>query len=233
MTSYQIFRDIIHGNHAWHVETATWSLETCPKLKICPATFEMINLDTQLHHVNKPTQPRPFQCLDKIIKDVCYQFDYVIFDCPPNMYMTTQNAIFCADFILIPTLPDFLSKAGLRKLVGFLTDLRDQFLLYDTDSARIAGVIINNFDITMKTLIPEIDEISAYVEQAKHESKVFLKQARVFEQRMHKRAHIAKAPDESLPITMAFPTSKAAAEFRLLTREIMEVLGDDPAIRTS
>ena len=128
-TSYQMFLDIIQGSHAWAVDTATFSPDGCPRLQIYPASFDMLDLDTQLHHaLNKPIHPKPFQCLDIRIKKICGQFDYVIFDCPPNMYMTIQNVLFCADYVLIPTCPDSLSTTGLKKLVSFLKELRDQFL---------------------------------------------------------------------------------------------------------
>lgn len=224
-TSYQIFMDIIQGSHAWGVDASTFSLPDCYNLKICPATFDMLDLDTQLHHaLNKPIHPKAFQCLDIQVKKICGQFDYVIFDCPPNMYMTTKNGLFCADYILIPTLPDFLSTTGLKKLVGFLKELRDQFLLHDSKTAKIAGIIINMFDVKKRTLIPLIQEIEAYVSQAKHENDIFLRTARVFDSRIRNLADIAKAQDAHLPISMAIPTSKATQDFIQLTVQLMEVL---------
>jgi chromosome partitioning protein len=224
-TSYQIFTDIIQGSHAWGVDTSTFSLESCPKLKICPATFDMLDLDTQLHHaLNKPIHPKPFQCLDIQVKKICSQFDYVIFDCPPNMYMTTKNGLFCADYVLIPTLPDFLSTTGLKKLVGFLKELRDQFLLFDPEPAKIAGITVNMFDPRKTTLVPLIQEVEAYVNQTKHENDIFLRKATVFESRIRNLNDIAKSQEAHLPVSLALPTSKAAEDFIQLTAQIMEVI---------
>jgi chromosome partitioning protein len=224
-TSYQIFLDIIQGSHAWAVETATFSPDGCPRLQICPATFDMLDLDTQLHHsLDKPIHPKPFQCLDIQIKKICGQFDYVILDCPPNMYMTTKNALFCADYVLIPTLPDFLSTTGLKKLVGFLKDLRDQFLILDPETARIAGIIVNMYDARKSTALPLIHEIEAYVDETKHENDVFLQKARVFDQRIRNLSGIAKAQDAGLPVSLAFPTSQASHDFIQLTDQIMGVV---------
>ena len=62
-TSYQIFLDIIMGSHAWSIDSSTFSHKMCPNLLVCPATFDMLDLDTQLHHaLNKPSHPKPFQC---------------------------------------------------------------------------------------------------------------------------------------------------------------------------
>lgn len=224
-TSYQIFLDIIQGSHAWTVETATFRPAGSASLHICPATFDMLDLDTQLHHsLNKPIHPKPFQCLDIQIKRICSQFDYVIFDCPPNMYMTTKNALFCADYVLIPTLPDFLSTTGLKKLVGFLKELRDQFLLLDPETARIAGIVVNMYDARKSTMRSFIQELEAYVNQTKHENDVFLPKARVFDQRIRNLSDIAKAQGAKLPVSMAFPTSQASHDFIQLTDQIMGVV---------
>lgn len=229
-TSYQIFLDIIQGSHAWAVDTATFSPDGCPRLQVCPATFDMLDLDTQLHHaLDKPIHPKPFQCLDIQIKKICGQFDYVILDCPPNMYMTTKNALFCADYVLIPTWPDFLSTTGLKKLVGFLKELRDQFLLLDPETARIAGIIVNMFDARKTTQLPQIQEIEAYVNQTKHENDTFLPRAKVFDQRIRNLSDIARSQDARLPVSMALPTSKATQDFIQLTAEIMGVVDDGRA----
>jgi len=224
-TSYQIFLDIINGSHAWSIDHSTFAHPSCPNLRVCPATFDMLDLDTQLHHgLARPLHPKPFQCLDIQIKRVCSQFQYVILDCPPNMYMTTKNALFCADHVIIPTLPDFLSTAGLKRLVGFLKELRDQFLLYDSAPIKIAGIVINMFDQKKKLMKETIEDLEAYIEENKHTADVFLKKAKVFGQRIRNLNDMAKAQDERKPVNIAFPTSEASRDFIQLTDQIMGVM---------
>jgi chromosome partitioning protein len=224
-TSYQIFLDIINGAHAWGIEESTFKHPACQRLYVCPATFDMLSLDTQLHHaLSKPIHPKAFQCLDIQIKKICSQFDYIIFDCPPNMYMTTQNALFCADHIIIPTLPDFLSTAGLKRLVGFLKDLREQFLLFDTDPAKIAGVVINMFNKNKKLMQSTIEEIEGYMEAEKHSNAIFSKKAKVFRPYICNLNDVAKAQEEQKPVNIAFPVCDASKDFIQLTDQIMRSL---------
>ncbi len=221
-TSYQIFLDIINGSHAWGIEESTFQHPSCRSLHVCPATFDMIELDTQLHYsLTRPMHPRPFQCLDIIIKKICSQFDYVIFDCPPNMYMTTRNALFCADYVIIPTFPDFLSTAGLKRLVGFLKELRDQFLLLDTDPVKIVGVVINMFDAKKNLMKAKIEEMEAYVKEKKHDGHIFSKNARVFQPWMRNLNDVAKSQDERKPVSIAFPVCDSSRDFIQLTDQIM------------
>lgn len=45
------------------------------------------------------------------------KFDFVILDCPPNLYHVTKNAIAMSDYYLVPCIPDGLSTVGLWQLV--------------------------------------------------------------------------------------------------------------------
>jgi len=223
-TSHQIFLDVIMGAKAWSIQNSTLKLDYCPGLRLSPATFQMLDLDNQLHGVNKPLQPKPFQCLDVMIKPVCYAFDYVIFDCPPNTYLTTQNALFCADHIIIPTVADFLSTAGLKHLVGWLADQRDAYLLYDPHPAQVTGIVINLFNGTKKGMKDTVDELSAYVAEKRHSEPIFSKNAQVFPQMIHNLADVAKAQEQAMPVSVAFPTGNSSKDFIQLTHQIMGVV---------
>ena len=224
-TSYQIFLDIINGAHAWDVVTSTFRPEACPRLFLSPATFDMMELDIQLTHaLNKPIHPKPFQCLDIQIKKIAGQFDYVILDCPPNMYMTTLNALYCADYALIPTIADFLSTAGLRRLVGFIEKRQGDFLLYDRSPVKIAGIVINKYDGRKIGMKETVEELERYVREKKPTDKVFTSNADVFSEKLRLLADVAMAPEQSLPVTIAYPKSHAAEDCVLLTHKIMEVL---------
>jgi len=140
------------------------------------------------------------------------------------MYHTTKNAIFCADFVIIPSIPDFLGTAGLKRLVGFLHELRDQFLQHDNQPARIAGIVFNMFSKAKKSMKLQVDEIESYIEETKHTKKVFLKNAKVFHPPITNLDAIAKAHGQRLPVNMVFPTHDASTNFVLLTKDIIGVL---------
>jgi chromosome partitioning protein len=225
-TSYQIFQDIIAGSHAWNLHDSTFELDPCPNLRVCPATYDMLDLDTQLHYaLNSPSHPKPFQCLDIVIKPWCNGFDYVILDCPPNMYQITRNALYCADYVLIPTVPDFLSTAGIKRLVEHIRGLRDQFLLFDTDPVKIGGIIISMYEMGRHTTMdPFVGEIDAYLTEQKSYNHVLTDKSEVFQQKIRRLSAIAQAQERNLPVTIAFPDSEASRDVIRLTNRIMEVV---------
>ncbi len=60
---------------------------------------------------------KPYLFLQKVIKVVRNRYDYILIDCPPNLYMMTQNALIVSDYYIITTIPEYLSLIGLRILI--------------------------------------------------------------------------------------------------------------------
>lgn len=51
-----------------------------------------------------------------VIKEVEDNYDYILIDCPPNIYLMTQNALLASRWYVVTTIPDHLSTIGLRIL---------------------------------------------------------------------------------------------------------------------
>ena len=54
--------------------------------------------------------------LRRIFKEVQDQYDYILIDCPPNLYLMTQNALIAANWYVVTAIPDHLSTIGLNIL---------------------------------------------------------------------------------------------------------------------
>jgi chromosome partitioning protein len=52
----------------------------------------------------------------KAIREVEENYDYILIDCPPNLYLMTQNALLASDWYLVTAIPDHLSTIGLSIL---------------------------------------------------------------------------------------------------------------------
>ena len=54
--------------------------------------------------------------LTQVIEEVSDRYDWVIIDCPPNLYLMTQNALHASDYYVVTAIPDHLSTIGLNIL---------------------------------------------------------------------------------------------------------------------
>ena len=55
--------------------------------------------------------------LREVIREVEEKYDYILIDCPPNLYLMTQNALTASDYYVITAIPDHLSTIGLSILI--------------------------------------------------------------------------------------------------------------------
>ena len=61
---------------------------------------------------------RDREFLAKAINEVRNEYDYVLIDCPPNLYLMTQNALIASDYYIVTAIPDHLSTIGLNILIN-------------------------------------------------------------------------------------------------------------------
>ena len=54
--------------------------------------------------------------LVEVIEEVQDRYDWVVIDCPPNLYLMTQNALHASDYYVVTAIPDHLSTIGLTIL---------------------------------------------------------------------------------------------------------------------
>lgn len=92
---------------------------------------------------------REWLFLKEAFAEIQDSYDYVLIDCPPNIYMMTQNALVASDYYVIPTIPEFLSTIGIRILNDKLEVIRQSFSSVanmagasDTAVAAFGGIVL-------------------------------------------------------------------------------------------
>ena len=91
-------------------------------LDLLPADFSYRNLDISLDHQKKST--KQIKELSKLFKG---EYDYIFFDCPPNITLVSENVFVAADTILLPIIPTVLSMRTYKTLLSFFKE--DNFKL--------------------------------------------------------------------------------------------------------
>lgn len=61
----------------------------------------------------------------KLLKEVEDVYDYILIDCPPNLYLMTQNALAASRWYVVTAIPDHLSTIGLTILQNKVSKIGD------------------------------------------------------------------------------------------------------------
>lgn len=143
-------------NRAFNIKNIIWKdpIEKAGKkvvegLDLIPSDVELLGIDLDLqlktatsndletvarHYVRQRT------ILHNALEIIKEDYDYIIIDCPPNLYLVTQNALATSDYYVITALPDHLSTIGLSILQSRINKL-------NKDISHAAGIIGENISI--------------------------------------------------------------------------------------
>ena len=83
-------------------------------LDILPANMNFRDFDVFLSRM-KRSQSR----LEKVLRRVKGDYDYIVLDCPPNISTLSENIFRTADAIVVPVIPTTLSERTFEQLIEF------------------------------------------------------------------------------------------------------------------
>ena len=85
-----------------------------PGLDLVPTTFNLVDLESEF--VGDPKRP-PYVVFQEQLAEVEANYDFILFDCPPNILRASQCGVFVSNEIYVPSNPDALSLIGFTLLV--------------------------------------------------------------------------------------------------------------------
>ncbi len=80
--------------------------------------------------------------LDRALKQVREDYDFILIDCPPQLSILTINALSCADGVLIPVKTDYLAYRGLTQLQDSIQEIQELI----NPGLQVLGVIATLHD---------------------------------------------------------------------------------------
>jgi chromosome partitioning protein len=179
-------------------------------LHLLPSDIGLIDIDIYLDGL-------PMKGLDILSREIAKvrsDYDYVICDCPPNLYSLTKNGLFATDYYIIPVLPDYLSTLGIYELINRVE------LLEKAIGKRIdcRGIIFTRIDRRYS-----IHETRMH--QIRHDDKLLKRDITPFENPIRNIASIQYAADYCLPLCVYAPSSPAASDFEAVAEEFIKRVG--------
>ncbi|MBI4964890.1 MAG: AAA family ATPase [Desulfomonile tiedjei] len=207
-----------------------------PLFHLLPASFHLITLEDRIFKREGMRRLRDSyqQCdewryLEKYRDRLKGLFDYTILDCPPNLYNVAKNALFAADYVIIPCTPDSLSTVGLRLLIHELEEAIRRRLKYETALRlpTILGVALTRYRATVGDHQAGVDSIVSTVSQLRTSgSMVVDSQTAVFtSQPLREYIAHSETVQHSQPLCLYDAKCKAYGDVKALTQALVEALG--------
>jgi chromosome partitioning protein len=143
--------------------------------------------------------------LDKALRAIEEDYDFVCIDTPPSLGLLTINALTAADKVIVPVQCEYLSMRGLIQLQNTLSMIREN-LNPDVDIAGILPTMVDSRTIHAKEAIQILEENFG---------------DRVFGARIRKTIRFAEAPVKGMSVLKYDPSGTAADAYRQLAKEVL------------
>jgi chromosome partitioning protein len=173
-----------------------------PGLDLIPTTFNLVDLESDLESGN-PEQP-PYSIFHEQLQALEDHYDYILFDCPPNILRASQCGVYSSNEIYVPANPDALSLVGFTLLVEKLQKFHRASASFRTSGmgvpAEIRGIIFNSIKGNVDIEVPKI-RMQLRLNQFRTQKKVSA-QAKIFSAQVRDANIVRRAVTLGLPVAL-------------------------------
>lgn len=169
-------------------------------LDIIPANIELAGAEVEL--VYKKNREK---MLDKALKTIKNNYDYITIDCPPSLGLITINALAGSDSVIIPIQSEYYAMEGLSQLMNSIKLVQKHL----NNNLVIDGVVVTMYD--GRALISK--QIAAEIH------KYFGK--KMFNTVIPRNIRISEAPSHGVPVMLHDPKCSGAKAYESLTLEYL------------
>ena len=144
------------NDHSFDIRKIVWKdpiekagTKVVKGLDLIPSDVELLGIDLDLQLKTAPSNDlstvvrhyiKQRTILHGALQSIKEDYDYILIDCPPNLYLVTQNALATSDCYIVTALPDHLSTIGLSILQSRVEKLNREI-------SHAAGIIEENIAI--------------------------------------------------------------------------------------
>jgi chromosome partitioning protein len=182
--------------HSLRGEGAIQPAQILERFDLVPSSLDLIKSEIELSGEFKREE-----ILERLLKPIRDQYDYVLIDCPPSLGLLTINAFMASDWLFVPIEAEFLALKGytiLNEAIGRI-------------GLQIDRAFVTKFD-SRKTLNREVLEaIRGNLGD------------RLFKTVIRGNVSLAEAPSRRQDIFGYAPDSRGAEDYTALCAEILAI----------
>lgn len=171
-----------------------------PGLDLITASVDLASVDQDLSQF--PNRDFRLRTALEPLRDA---YDFIVLDCPPNLSLVSVNALVASDNFVLPTVPHYLSIAGIEGLISTARRLAEKCGV----RPELLGIVLTQVDYRTKASKRNVAEI-----RERYGASVFAMEIRV-------NIRLAEAPERGQTIFQYDPKSSGAKAYRLLAAETL------------
>lgn len=222
-----IIKDVVEGKNGEKL---------LPGLDLVPTTFNLVELESE--YSGDPKRPAYLQFAEQVAV-IEKDYDFILFDCPPNILRASQCGIFASNEIYVPANPDALSLIGFTLLAEKLHKFHQLSASFRKFSmgvpAQVQGVIFNSIKTGVDIEVPKM-RMQLRMNQFRAAKRVAAT-AKIFKTQIRDAMIVRRAVALGLPVALVSVegadvgagSDNVISDYRKLATELVQ---QDPAAVT-
>ncbi len=171
-----------------------------PNMSIIPATIKLANVEESLYTIENNEY-----LLDRKLKQIKKDYDYILIDCPPSLGLIVDNALYASDSVLIPVECSFYAYDALTQMINKIDKIQKE------KAIEVEGILITKLDNRTTIGYDIIDKVK------------FLFPNKIFKTIITYSSHIQMAPSTGKSVLEYSINSRGAKEYKALAEEILGI----------
>jgi chromosome partitioning protein len=143
--------------------------------------------------------------LQRALKPVIEQYEYILIDCPPSLGLLTVNALAAAGSILVPLQCEYYALEGLAHLLATVDRVRTAL----NPSLALEGIVLTMFDVRNNLAHQVATEVRQHFD------------GQVFETIIPRNVRLSECPSHGKPILIYDNQSKGSQSYQQLAEELL------------
>lgn len=197
-----------------------------PGMDLLPTSFNLVDLEADF--VGDPRKPAYVRFREELAT-VEANYDFILFDCPPNVLRASQCGVFSATDIYVPANPDALSLIGFTLLIEKLASFQESSAGFRRHSmgpaAQVQGILFNAVKSNTDVEVPKM-RMQLRMNQFKTSRRV-ARGAKIFNAQVRDATIVRRAVTLGLPVPLVSADSVGDAsgivgDYRAMTRELYQ-----------
>jgi chromosome partitioning protein len=187
-----VIRDVIEGKAGEKL---------LPGLDLVPTTFNLVDLESE--YTGNPKRP-PYLVFWEQLAEIEGDYDFILFDCPPNILRASQCGVFSSSEIYVPSNPDALSLIGFTLLVEKLQKFHALSASFRqagmAHAAQVHGIVFNSIKTGVDIEVPKM-RMQLRLNQFRTAKRV-APSAKIFDTQIRDAMVVRRAVSLGLPVVL-------------------------------